>query len=254
MRFTVLISAILLVLCISSAYSFDKTGMVLYLSFNEGNGNIAKDSSGTGNDGDIMGNYQWINGIKGKALKLPDDSADNKVVVKANASLDFTKAMSYGGWVNVEALPDGSCSFITKADSYMIHTSDWSKKGVEVEPLLWPFDAWQTPISSPIPFGEWHHVVGTFGGGKLKAYVDGTLINERDFASDIAVTTNDLVIGRDSRGCCNTRRQIISVDEVFAFNREISASEVKELMEGNITAVSSKGRLSTLWGEIKTKN
>lgn len=251
MKFTIFATILLLVLCVSSTYSLDTTGMVLYLSFDEGAGTVAKDSSGTGNNGTIMGNVEWITGVKGKALKMLDDSADNKVVVAANASLDFTSAMSYGGWVNVETLPDGSCSFITKADTYMIHVSDWSGNGVEVEPLNWPFDAWQTPISSPIPFGEWHHVVGTFGGGKLRAYVDGALINERDFASDIAITTNDLVIGRDSRGCCNTRSQLISVDEVFAFNRQISEAEVNDLMAGNMTAVSPTGRLSTLWGEMK---
>jgi hypothetical protein len=253
MRFTILVTTLLIVLLASSAYSLDKTGMVLYLSFEEGSGAVAKDSSGMGNNGAVMGNVEWVNGMKGKALRMLDDSADNRVVVTANASLDFTSAMSYGGWVNVEALPDGSCSFITKADSYMIHTSNWSGLGVEVEPLLWPFDTWQSPISSPIPFGEWRHVVGTFGNGILRNYVDGVLINERTFASDIDITTNDLVIGRDSRGCCNTRSQLISVDEVFAFNRAISADEVNALMAGDVSAVSPTGRLSTLWGEIKAE-
>ncbi|HGJ65695.1 TPA: LamG domain-containing protein [bacterium] len=251
MKSTIFLLAILFVVCVSSTYALDKAGMVMYLSFNEGSGTVAKDSSGAGNNGAIMGNVEWIAGKSGKALKMLDDSADNKVVVTANASIDFTDAMSYGGWVNVETLPDGSCSFITKADSYMIHTSNWSGKGVEVEPLNWPFDAWQTPISSPIPFGEWHHVVGTYGNGKLRAYVDGKLINERNFAGPIAVTTNDLVIGRDSRGCCNTRRQLISVDEVFAFNRAITEAEVNELMAGITSAVRPEGHTSTLWGEIK---
>ncbi len=253
MKFTILVTTLLFVFCVSAAYSLDTSGMVLYLSFDEGSGAVANDSSGMDNDGAVMGNVEWIDGMKGKAVKILDDAADNMVLIADDDSLDFTNAMSYGGWVNIEALPDGSCSFITKADTYMIHASDWSGLGIEVEPLLWPFDAWQTAISSPIPFGEWHHVVGTFSDGILKAYVDGVLIGEREFAADIDVTENDLVIGRDSRECCFERIQLISADEVFVFNRAISEDDVNDLMAGNVSAVSPTGRLSTLWGEIKAE-
>jgi len=253
MKFTILVTTLLFVLCVSAAYSLDTAGMVLYLSFDEGSGAVAKDSSGMGNNGDVMGNVEWIDGMKGKAVRILDDDAGNMVVIADDDSLDFTNAMSYGGWVNIETLPDGSCSFITKADTYMIHASDWSGLGVEVEPLLWPFDTWQSPISSPIPFGEWHHVVGTFSDGMLRSYVDGVLIAERAFVGDIDVTESDLVIGRDSRSCCFERLQLISVDEVFAFNRAISADDVNDLMAGNVSAVSPTGRLSTLWGEIKAE-
>jgi hypothetical protein len=38
--------------------------------FNEGKGNVAKDSSGKGNNGKVVGNPEWVNGKNGKALQL----------------------------------------------------------------------------------------------------------------------------------------------------------------------------------------
>ena len=46
---------------------FAVAGLVLYLSFDEGEGDTAKDRSGKGNDGQLQGNVQWVEGQHGKA-------------------------------------------------------------------------------------------------------------------------------------------------------------------------------------------
>ncbi len=38
--------------------------------FDEGNGDIAKDSSGNGNEGQIMNAPEWVDGKSGKALRF----------------------------------------------------------------------------------------------------------------------------------------------------------------------------------------
>jgi len=252
MRYTFFI-VLMLVICVSASYALSMKGAVMILPFDEGSGKVAKDISGNKNDGALMGDASFVAGKYGKAVKVTDGDGGNMVVVKANATLDVTDAITFGGWVMMETAPDSHCSLITKADTYMIHQSNWSGKGMEQEPLLWPFDAWQTPISTPIQFKEWKHVIGTFDGKTLKTYLDGQLKGERAFGAKIAVTPNDVVIGRDSRGCCNARKATQTFDEIVIFNRALSADEVKELMAGATTAVRPEGSASTLWGQIKSE-
>ena len=252
MKFFIVITLTIL-FCVGTAFSaVDTKGLVMFLPFDEGTGTVAKDKSGNGNDGTITGSVEWVAGKYGKAVRILDSDPNNFVSVKANATLDVTDQMTFGAWVYIETPIDGgSCSLMTKADAYMFHMSDWSGKGYEMEPLLWPFDAWQTPISAPIQLKGWHHVMGTFDGKNLSNYIDGKFINSRAFANKITVTANDLIIGRDSRACCNTRRITQSIDEVMIFNRALAANEVKETMAGGGMPVESQGQLANLWGEIK---
>lgn len=245
---------VLFLLCASFAYAIDTKGLVLYLPFDEGSGKVANDKSGNKNHGELQGNVEWVTGKLGKAIKISDDAANNMVVVKDNDTLDVTDQMTMGAWVYIEAMPDNHCSIITKADTYMIHTSDWSGKGIEVEPLLWPFDAWQTPASVPIQLREWRHVLGTYNGKEIKTYIDGELKGQRPYTGAIAVTEADVVIGRDSRSCCNARRAAQTIDEVVIFNRAVSDSEVKELMAGILASVQPWDHLTSTWGQIKAEH
>lgn len=251
---TVFFATMLFLLLAGSLYALDTKGLVLYLPFNEGSGAIAKDASGNKNNGELVGNVQWVNGKQGKAIKVFDDAGGNMVVVKDNDMLDITDAITFGGWVNIETMPDNHCSFITKADTYMIHQSNWSGKGIEHEPLLWPFDAWQTPASVPIQLNEWHHVIGVFDGSEIKTYIDGQLMGQRAYTSKIAVTENNVVIGRDSRSCCNARKATMSIDEIVIFNRALSESDIRDIMTGNIAPVQPRESISTMWGQIKAEN
>ena len=158
--------------------------------------------------------------------------------------------MTIAMWVNLDALT-GSCDIITKADSYMIHSSDWSGNGIEQELLLWPFDSWQTPASTPIQFAEWKHVVGVYDESEIRMYIDGELQGQRARAGATAVTANDLVIGRDNRGCCSNRVFALTVDDVMLFSRALSEAEIKDAMAGVGAAVNPDGMLTTLWGQIK---
>ena len=69
MKFIMFLFA-LLFLCASSLYALDKEGLMLYLPFDEGSGDVAKDASGNGNDGELQGKGKWVEGKFGKALHL----------------------------------------------------------------------------------------------------------------------------------------------------------------------------------------
>jgi hypothetical protein len=249
MRLSILAVALLLV-CAGPIYAVNSEGLVLHLSFDEGSGGTAGDSSGNGNDGELVGNIQWVGGVFGGAVYISDDSSENRVLVVDDDSLDITGDMTIAAWVNIETVPDGSNSLITKADTYMIHISDWSGNGIEQELLLWPFDNWQTPASTPIQLGEWRLVVGVYDGAEIRMYIDGAMMGQRDRTGDTAVTESDLVVGRDNRSCCNERTAAMTVDEVMIFARALSDNEIGELMEGP-SPVQPHDSLSATWGQMK---
>ena len=248
-----LILTVVLLMIIAPIYAraLDMDGLVLYFPLDEGKGEVAGDASGTGNDGELQGNVEWVDAKHGKGVKISDDAAGNTILVKDSDSLDITDELSIAMWVNLESL-SGSCAIITKADTYMIHASDWSGNGIEQELLLWPFDSWKTPASTPIQFGEWRHVAGVYDGSKIKMYIDGELMCERARKGKIAVTNSDLVIGRDNRGCCNTRVFGLTVDDVMIFSRALSDSEVKEAMS-SLTPVQPYDHLASVWAKVKSE-
>ena len=84
-------------------------------------------------------------------------------------------------------------------------------------------------------------------------YINGELKGQRAYGNKITTTNNDLIIGRDSRGCCNTRRSTLTFDEVVLFNRAVSDKEVKEIMTGGGMSVQPQDHLTTVWGHIKSK-
>jgi len=250
MRYMVALFALLFI-CSTSLYALNLDGLVLHLSFDEGSGGTAADSSDKGNDGALSGDVEWVDGVFGKAVYISDSAPENLVLIADDDSLDITGEMTISVWVNIETQgPDGSNSLITKADTYMVHISDWSGNGIEQELLLWPFDAWQTEASTPIQLGEWRNVVGVFDGALVKMYIDGELMGQRDRADGIDVTANDLVIGRDNRSCCTERVAAMTIDEVMIFARALSDGEVADLMEGP-TPVQPQDNLSSTWGRVK---
>ena len=60
----------LLVFCFLKSDAAEDKNLVLYLSFDEGNGNAVKDLSGSRNDGVINGKVKWVNGKENNALEF----------------------------------------------------------------------------------------------------------------------------------------------------------------------------------------
>jgi hypothetical protein len=239
----------------SAATALDSKGLVLYLPFDEGSGATAKDASGNGNDGKLNGKASWTAGKFGKAVLVTDEAPDNMVVVKNSASLKLTTAASLVAWCNLETMPDGHNSIITKADAWMIHTSNWRGPGFEWEPLFWTpaFVAWQTTASVNMPKAEWHHVVGTWDGKQVLTYIDGKQAGKvAQVGANLADNAADIVVGRDSRGCCNARKARMTIDEVMIWNRVLNENEVKEVMKENAFAVNPSGKAAMTWAHLRT--
>ena len=74
-------------------------GLVGWWRFDEGNGNLAKDSSGYGNDGSIYGNPVWVNGAYGKGLSF-DGTGDYVSMNSVPTQIQGNKDFSIEFWAN----------------------------------------------------------------------------------------------------------------------------------------------------------
>jgi beta-galactosidase len=244
------------VVLVLPAAGLDMKGLVLYLPFDEGTGKTAKDASGNKNDGAFQGKVDWVQGKYGKAAQVADSAPGDMIIVKNNASLEITKQISLVAWAKIDTMPDGHCSIMTKAETWMLHTSTWRGPGFEWEPLFWAgggFGAWQTSASVNVAKGEWHHVAGVYDGKQILTYIDGEQKGQVARSGDIVITNADVTIGRDSRGCCSSRKSSQALDDVMIWSRVLSAAEVKEIMRGVSLAVEASGKAATAWGVLKAQ-
>lgn len=251
--YTVLLAVLGLCVLPYFAMALDMTGLVLYMNFDEGQGNTARDSSGSGNDGTLMGNATWVNGYYGGGLELLE--MGDLVEVADSSSLDVTEALTLAIWARVDALPDGSCALFMKPTAYMLHTTT-SDDGVKVDPLIFvngSYGDWPTPVNVSAPLGEWHHYTATYDNGRYAIYVDGVYVDgyDRVVAGNIDNDDNPLAIGRDNRDCCNARNSPCMIDEAMVWSRALSDAEIQEVVTGGFTSVETIGKLSTCWGNIK---
>lgn len=177
-------------------YNSAPQGPIAYWKFDEGSGSIAHDSSENGNDGTLISGPQWVDGVRGKALKF--DGVDDSVYVADSSSLDITGTqMSVEYWIE---LPGGWQAGMPKpVDIYV--------KG----------DAWVGSMNSatgkhrfnfayfPNPYPEtnrnswdantWYFIADVYDGSYIRMYVNGVLDVAAACSGAITVTNEHFEIG-----------------------------------------------------------
>ena len=97
---------------------------------------------------------------------------------------------------------------------------------------------------------QWHHLVVTFDGKKIKQYIDSKLDAFLDAAADkITSQKVELHIGQAQTGLPSI---IGKIDEVAIYDRALTLDEIKSDMENGVFfAVDPKEKLATKWANLK---
>lgn len=202
-------------------------GLVGWWRFDEGEGNIAEDSSGNENHGTIY-DATWIDGKYGKAMYF--NGINNYVEISADESFNFAKAITVSAWIKRDAaltsdfviwrktLPDNHYLCLRYANNkpdFDLHIDE-----------TWRFC--QSPYAIDT---DWHFLAGTYdaeGDRTLRLYVDGNLVRSSPLSG---LSTYDLVdtfdkgrIGASFDG----RYAKGIIDEVRIYNRVLSVDEIQE--------------------------
>lgn len=229
--------------------------------FDEGEGDVVIDSSGKGNDGEILG-AEWVDDGKfGSALKF--DGAASYVNCGNDESFNITDNITVMAWAKME-VPSGTQAIIAKdigweTNSWQIfasHTANSNKprsfvivedggRGVAVA----------ANASTDTRDDGWHHYALTYStsDGVVKYYVDGVEEGSAEDAEkrQIQVTDTDVNIGRKSNAA-NFFSGLI--DEVAILNVALTEDDIKAIMTQGIleaSAVEYAGKLTTRWAAVK---
>jgi len=211
-------------------------GLVLWLKFNEGSGNIAYDSSFYNNHGTIYG-ATWTDGKFGKALSF--DGVDDWVEVSSSDTLtipDRTE-LTVTAWVKRKEMS----KFHTIVSLGGWNREGWTFRIESNNKIMFIARFTDGTITGEIEGGyidtNWHFVAVVYDG-RVHLYVDGEEVASSDyFGKVISGRDFQLKIGVLDTGNCFFNGII---DEVRIYNRALSENEIKMLYYNRIGAVPSK--------------
>jgi hypothetical protein len=234
----------------SQALAGDLEGLVLYLPFDEGSGDVAKDASGNGNDGEITG-AKWAAGKIGKALEF--DGASFVEVPSSDSLESLEEEMTIAAWINPQLSGSAWQGIITKGDDAMEHFEMLVNVDGHVHTAQM-FEAGRLWVDRPagvISAGEWQHLAVTYKPGEWAFYHNGELLDANTGATTNLIPDGKPVVIGDERPMNRLFEGLI--DEVAVFNIAISAEEVQLVMGGigDILSVEPLGKITTTWADVK---
>ncbi|KKL91798.1 hypothetical protein LCGC14_1891100, partial [marine sediment metagenome] len=221
--------------------SASQKGLVAYYPFNEGQGDIAHDQSGKGNDGKIIGGTEWAKGAFGTALKL--DGKDGYVDCGVGESLVLSKTGTISFWFKAKDVPQGGLvgwsagegnpnqRLVVSLNTYERNKGQgvrkWEELGVYMSDgkKFYKAHGAYHKIYFP-PADQWIHFTVTFNGRSVDLYKDGVIYFTKP--QSLRANTKDVAmwIGRciGMGGAGDYFKGLL--DEVRIYNRALSEQEV----------------------------
>lgn len=251
----IFIILILTTFVVSFAHALNEPeeSLILYFSFDSLDGKQAVDHSKYGNNGELAGNPELVDGKFGKALKL--NGSSDWVTVPHDEILTVDKDFTVMAWIHTErhmgpnnqrwqgivakSNANRSYSFYTEQNSKCLHLSVGGG----------------STCTGEVKLNEWQHVVGQMDSGTHRYWVNGENAGEFGGKSPPPgkADTDDVLIGKTHE----TNREFLGlIDEVRIWNRALSEDEVIEQMEkgfDELFPVDPRQKLATSWGIIKNK-
>ncbi len=225
--------------------------MVLYLSFDEGDGKDVEDLSGKGNDGILEGDVKWMHNGKIKSAVYFDEQVQQGVVaVKASNSLAITKSFTMGVWLYPQSVGEYR-NIRGQADPHTYYLSLHQGK-----PSVWIGSAgagggtWNS-AKNIISQNRWSHVAAVYEFNKeLRIYINGELDETHKLEGEIPVSQADHWFGNRLDGAWPYKGML---DEFVIYNRVLTKAEIKQDMD-QVLSVSPLEKAATTWGMLKMLN
>ncbi|MFQ5406483.1 MAG: LamG domain-containing protein [Candidatus Micrarchaeia archaeon] len=205
------------------------SSLILSWGFNEGKGVVAKDSSGGGNDGNLLpatGGPKWVVGRFRKALEF--DGRNDYVEIPV--LLSPTEAITVSAWVkSADSMGySGIWQIVSKYDAFILGNSGGGSDMcfiVYTAGLSWADYTNCFTVSDP---QNWHHFAGTYDSStnEQKLFVDGVLRSTKTVTGTINPDSGPLHVAHRELNSPGDFHFEGSVDEVKIYDRALSQEEV----------------------------
>lgn len=201
-------------------------GLVAYWSFDEGEGKIAHDYSGMGNDAQIRG-ANWVEGVSGKALSFDGRSV---LICGGGLELSFVFPADYSLEVWVKHTSKDPQIYISKWTGSGSESGWWLGYYERAVQFGDYYEGGQIRIKGQdIADGKWHYIVGVRKGNKLSLYVDGQKVAEGESPRKVAGDNlAPLLIGDFGNPRYPKWPFKGAIDEVRVYSRALSEEEIQE--------------------------
>ena len=237
----------------STEAEVDKNTVAVWL-FDEGAGDVVKDVSGNGHDGEFAGKPKWVKAEFGGGLEFPGDGS-GYVVVKSTKKLEL-ETLSIEAWVKVEESTGKWQGIVCKQQAGCGNRNYGIWVHVDQSVLHSEIGAngacgFAMDATTDITDNKWHHLAFTFDGKMGRAYVDGELEIEAPNGTTFQ-SADPITLGVPNLNNANGLKGII--DEIRISNVARTEAEIQEAMDVGLAAILSVepgGKLATRWGYLK---
>lgn len=262
MRLTIkfyLVLAILFAVSTSLYAQAGSDGLILYFSFDKAIGDQVPDLSAGSHNGVLKGGAKITTTAKygGGALEItPQDAA---MEVASFKELSEYQDNTYLFWIYFLAGSNGAWSQVIAK----LVTSPASDRapGIWINPdaigLHYRYNPGNMGFGKIAVGGEgkafeqkvWYHIAGVKKGAELFFYVNKKEEGKVAVPAKHDQGAGNLYVGKSP----SYRAATFIIDDLAIYNRALTAAEITAASDKGYTAVEAKGKLSTLWGDIKTR-
>ena len=217
-------------LLLTSVGATAQDGLLVHLKLNEAGGELAKDSSGNGHDGTLVGvavaNSQWVDGKSDNAVSLGIGHV-------AVTDLPEMTSTTWAAWVRLDAdSPYGTAISAAFDGAGAGHTLGFHTGGNVRKPrVLWNHANGHVSIMSeePVELGEWNHMAVTYDADSeaIVLYVNGEAKADGTVGTTAFSTVN---LGR--RASSKNSPLNGALDDVSIFDRGLTSDEIGDLFFG----------------------
>jgi len=243
-------------LLVSSGYAIDPETCIGMWLFDEGDDDLAIDSSASQNDGTLMNGAKWVEGKFGGGVSF--DGVDDFVELTSQPD-PIVDGFTFTAWV-MRNDDNPSCQEVFNNHQFFLRTKpEGEDAGNPFETFVNLDNGTVEPRASSgvaAEVEEWLFVAVTWDMITLRIYVNGEFKGESARTGDLAepVTAQ---IGRGEQQNLNANAFNGVIDDVAFFSVALEEDEIQELMPGlkeslNLAAVDLSGKLTTTWAGVKT--
>ena len=204
---------------LKSTNSGEPSGSIAIWHLNENNGTTTSDVE-ENYKGKITG-AKWVPGINGSALNFDGETGNVNIPMSEKLNIISNK-LSISLWFKRDHMNDDG-SFLFQNMKYILRIDKWGKITFAVYNPDWSVVTvdWKERIIDT----DWHHIVATYDGEKMKLYVDKKLMVEKETEGNLRSSNSDILIG--SQTSRNYFEGII--DEVFIYERALNEDEISQI-------------------------
>jgi hypothetical protein len=255
LRKSVLIAILFVMFLSTSGWSQHKS-LLLALLFDEGTGDVAKDASRYGNNGNLIEGPKWVEGKKGKALFFEEG---NYVEIKSSKSLHediFKVPFTLLAWIKPTLTGDTWQHILRSVGELIVTGNDTLFVNTDGR-LSWRGyvgGIWTVMCETApglVNADQWTHVTVVGDRKIFKIFVNGKEKKEDAFQETVG-GIEKFCIGFDGRQWSEKFSGVI--DEFLLVSMALLEREIKEVMEGAsiLLPVHAKTNLTTTWGALKS--